>query len=439
MIVIIHGWSDSYKSFISLRDFLQKKYGASVTLISLADYITLDDNVTFDDLSEAMNAAWIDKKIPTKKRSVDIIAHSTGGLVVRHWLTKYFEPDNNPVFKMLMLAPANFGSPIAHKGRSFIGRAIKGFQLNAKMFQTGELILRGLEMASPFSWKLSEKDLFSNDQWYGANKILCTVIVGTEGYDGISSIANQNGTDGTVAVSTANLNSKHISLDFSKNPQVPTFKVRPSNAEIAFARIPDENHQTIAGKGRSGLSPAVEGFINKALTVNDGNLSNHIQNLANYSISARTKASNDFNEPYCNVVIHLTDHYGSDINDYIIEFYAKRGDRRVNDSLTRIIQEKIISKVHTYNTNASYRSIMINMHELEEHIISKKENLYISVTALPDFKVTKTVGYSTFGFNDIGCLKITPTDIKSLFSPDETVLVDVVIRRVQEKGVFKFM
>ncbi|MEJ2043100.1 MAG: hypothetical protein P8X74_21930 [Reinekea sp.] len=38
----------------------------------------------------------------------------------------------------MMIAPANFGSPLAHKGKSFIGRVTKGFN-GSKVFETGIL------------------------------------------------------------------------------------------------------------------------------------------------------------------------------------------------------------------------------------------------------------------------------------------------------------
>ncbi|MGV8690956.1 hypothetical protein ACV35Z_33425, partial [Pseudomonas aeruginosa] len=47
---------------------------------------------------------------------------------------------------------------LAHKGRSFIGRVLKGW--NRFVGQTGTQVLKGLELGSPYSWQLAERDLF---------------------------------------------------------------------------------------------------------------------------------------------------------------------------------------------------------------------------------------------------------------------------------------
>lgn len=60
MLVILHGWSDNAGSFKRLGERLVAAGATdSVTHMSPGDYISLDDHVTFDDLSEALQAAWI--------------------------------------------------------------------------------------------------------------------------------------------------------------------------------------------------------------------------------------------------------------------------------------------------------------------------------------------------------------------------------------------
>lgn len=130
MLIIIHGWSDSYTSFKTLSTKLASPepegISADIRHVRLGDYVSLDDQVNYEDLVEAMERAWVKQKLPKDPQSVDVVIHSTGGLVIRHWLTRYYTPDTAPVKRLLMLAPANFGSPLAHTGRSMIGRALKG-------------------------------------------------------------------------------------------------------------------------------------------------------------------------------------------------------------------------------------------------------------------------------------------------------------------------
>ncbi|SDS43453.1 Alpha/beta hydrolase family protein [Halopseudomonas litoralis] len=177
MLVIVHGWSDTHRSFTRLGKYLAAEgIIPDVRHVRLGDYVSLDDDITFDDLIHALNRAWKSEQLPTDPRSVDVIVHSTGALVVRYWMTTFFTPSTNPLKRLLMLAPANFGSPLAHKGRSFVGRVVKGFKSDRR-FHTGTHILKGLELDSPFSWQLALRDRFADEPWYGPGRVLCTVLV----------------------------------------------------------------------------------------------------------------------------------------------------------------------------------------------------------------------------------------------------------------------
>ncbi|MBE1079366.1 alpha/beta hydrolase, partial [Escherichia coli] len=50
-------------------------------------------------------------------------------------------------------------------------------------------VLKGLELGSPYSWQLAERDLFGAEAWYGAGRLLATVLVGNAGYSGVEAIA----------------------------------------------------------------------------------------------------------------------------------------------------------------------------------------------------------------------------------------------------------
>ncbi|MBF3202597.1 alpha/beta hydrolase, partial [Pseudomonas aeruginosa] len=52
-IVIVHGWSDDSKSFRRLAEQLEAWFGSAPTQIRLADWISLQDDVTYADLAAA--------------------------------------------------------------------------------------------------------------------------------------------------------------------------------------------------------------------------------------------------------------------------------------------------------------------------------------------------------------------------------------------------
>src|SRR5690606_11745198 len=323
MIVILHGWSDSASSFERLaRSLREMGLSREIHHIRLAEYITMDDDVTFDDLAHAMERAWTRDGLPQKPRSVDMIVHSTGGLVVLHWLTRLKTPDTHPLRRLLMLAPANFGSPLAHKGRSFLGRVFKGFRSD-RPFHTGAQLLKGLDLASPFAWELARRDCFGGDPWYGKDGILVTVLVGSSGYSGIQAAANSPGSDGTVLVSSANLQPVHVRMDFASDPDRPTIEFRQANATTAFCRIPGDNHSTLAWKDRGPRNGIVADLVKRALTVTPDAFMEHVRFCNRLSGEHRAADRQDSIAAYQHTVLYVVDDHGTPVEDYFIELFAK--------------------------------------------------------------------------------------------------------------------
>ncbi|MGP1347582.1 MAG: esterase/lipase family protein [Phycisphaerales bacterium] len=447
MLAIIHGWSDDAASFKRLARLLNDAgINRPIANIRLADYITLDDHVTFDDLIAAMHRAWEDAQLPTTPRSIDLIVHSTGGLVARHWMTTRFAPETNPIRRLLMLAPANFGSHLAHKGRSFIGRVAKGFKGN-KPFQTGTHILDGLELASPFTWNLALKDRFSSDTWYGPGRVLCTVLVGTAGYSGISSVANESGTDGTVRVSTANLNPVMIAMDFAADPQNPTITLKNPKGATAFARIPGVNHGSITLRTKDRQPEILFDLITRSLAVTDQNFESHVAELD--AISERHRAderADRYTQSYQSTAIHLTDDHDQSVDDFFFELFAKHiaadgTPGGIDHTLTARTQREVFAKVHVYKANPARRSMLFNIDALRELFIdpARRTPLFASVTAMPEIRRTNSVGYATFGFNDIGSIRLDTKQLNRFFQPDRTALLSMKIRRDQDPRVFRFL
>ena len=199
-VVVLHGWSDSSESFDPLIAFL-KENGFSVASLFLGDYISLRDDVRIEDVARRMEEVVREKMARSKgakdrlDKTFDLVVHSTGGLLARRWISEYYKSTKCPVRNLLMLAPANFGSRLAHKGRSMLGRLFKGNLTTG--FQVGEEMLYALELASPFQWELAQKDLFvpedggDSTAFYGPKKTRPFVIVGTHPYSQLSRKLNQ--------------------------------------------------------------------------------------------------------------------------------------------------------------------------------------------------------------------------------------------------------
>ena len=249
-VAIIHGWSDSSKSFHDLRDFLLAN-GYEATQIWLSDYISLDDDVRVEDVAKRMHSV-IQAALDAGKLTApfDMVVHSTGALVAREWISRHF-PDGAgaPVKRLIMLAPANFGSRLASLGKSMIGRIAKGWN---NWLQTGAEMLSALELASPYQWDLARRDLLdaqaNGTGPYGRGKIWPFTIIGTRPYPtGLRQIVNENGADGTVRAAAANLNAVGMTVDFSANPEDPQVTAwhQRSDVQFPFAILPDRDHSSI--------------------------------------------------------------------------------------------------------------------------------------------------------------------------------------------------
>jgi len=276
-LVLLHGWSDTSASFKSLADWL-KDNGFNVVDIYLGDYLSMNDEITLFDLGAAFGQALAAQKIPQSRFSFDLIVHSTGGLVAREYLCQVCRGDarKTPVRHLCMLAPANFGSPLARLGKSVVGRLFKGWDWD-HLGQTGKYVLNALELASPYSWALAQADLFDRSfKIFAPSNTMVTVLVGTTAYGNrFRSLVHENGSDGTVRVATANLNAHWLSLDFT-DPKRPTLSTRKRNVEeIAFGVL-QRDHTTIHEPDVSSQAKEWRELLVGALTVESRNYTKHV-------------------------------------------------------------------------------------------------------------------------------------------------------------------
>lgn len=434
-LLIIHGWSDSSSSFEKLAKIIESQIGRYVQEVNLADYVSMDDAVTFYDIAAAMQKAWLARNLPTEKGKVDVIAHSAGALVLRTWLQIYYSAGNSPIKNLVLLAPANFGSHLAHKGRAFFGRVIEGFN-SKKMFQVGTQLLKGLELASPFTFNLALADCFNDQSYFGPGNILCTVLTGNHGYTGISAAANEDGTDGVVRIAAANLNCAILDVDFSENMLEPTYNYLLATGKTAFAIIDGENHSTIVNKDNGFASDLTLPFIIQGLMVNDKEFADwckkteqHTQEVVNRNINNRSKHG------FQNTVSFVTDQFNTHIHEYFLEFY---GHGENTDKVAELLHGDIIRNVHRYGDDNTYRSLYMDCTTLYQHFAKNRHPLLVSLTALPIISKQGEVGYRTFTDEDIGSIVLQQSEIATLFQENRTLLVRIKLRREQSSEVFAF-
>ena len=450
-LVIVHGWSDDAGSFIELGLRLAAALGRQPEVINLADWVSLNDDVTFIDLAVAMERAWRQMPGHDQPRGHDVLVHSTGALVVREWMTRFYQPTNVPIKRFVQLAPANFGSPLAHQGRSIWGRIFKGGGF-ANGFRTGTQLLHGLELASPYTWELAERDLFvaaaMGGPWYGKGRVLATVFVGLKTYDGITGSFAGHGSDGTVRVSTANLKATRIKLDMGKNAPV-TIDHAPE--QIAMLPLEKFDHSSITKlSGQKPTAKAKALFqemvvrIAEALGIDDDGWTQwcQLKQQEHDQIITWQHAKRDEHfQAYQNTVLRVRDEHGQPVSDYLLEVEL---DDKDQGFLSRFFQSSAIHHVHVHKKDPSHRVLYVNVTQWKKRIDREDEKIVIKVSASPEYRAGETIdGRRLDDKRDFSVgyqpaeIVIVPNQMDEYFAPNRTVLVDVILPRRIDAGIVR--
>src|ERR1035438_7883588 len=184
-LVLIHGYSAEGKDFANLKQALVSR-GIDSKDINICNYISLNNEITIKDIAEGLDRAFrAHEVLGSETQEFDCIVHSTGMLVLRAWLANAGAPGTNRRLKRLKhligLAPATWGSPQAHQGRTCPGAMVKGNrQLGPDFLNAGDRVLEGLELGSSFTWELAHADLLGKDPYYdkGAATPFVMVFIG---------------------------------------------------------------------------------------------------------------------------------------------------------------------------------------------------------------------------------------------------------------------
>lgn len=372
-LVLIHGYSDKGKSFAKWREHLAQDY-ANTEQICICDYESLTNEVTIKDLAEGFDLALKTKAGLKEDEDFDAIVHSTGMLVIRSWLTTY--PKRRSRLKHLIgIAPATFGSPLARKGRSWIGAVFKGNRdLGPDFLESGDLILDNLELASPFTWNLAEKDLLDKEiQFYGttAGTPYVHIFCGTEEYGGLRKVVSTPGTDGTVRLAGAGFNVRKIVLDLTKNQSIlvpmggsPRKRWRIDewqNADIPVHLVDGLNHGTIITEPTDELI----GLVRAALKVD--NAPSFKAWLKAADAGKRIKSAQ---AQWQQFIVRAYDERQDPITDYNLQLFTAKTsdiDKRVG---------AFDKNVDVYSRDSSLRSFLVDLAQ-----VPTNEGLWLSVMA----------------------------------------------------------
>lgn len=446
-VLIIHGWSAHSEGLEPLAAFL-KDNGFEVIDIWLSDYLSMNDEITINDIGQAMGAALEHHGIMTpeehrgptadnEKKRFDVIVHSTGGLVVRQYLLHYFygRPQDCPIQRLVMLAPANFGSPLARVGKTVLGRLRVGWKWDHS-FESGTRVLDALELASPISWHMAQQDLFDPaNKIFSPQHIYTTVLVGSDSYTGMAGAIHENGSDGTVRVSTANLNARSLKLIFHTDGKRPHVTEDPQCFDpIAFGVMFRKNHGTITDPYHTiDRDPSFQEILLDSLRIDSSDAyTAHCARLreitektfADGRADTDTKTAKKYHE-YQHVVARVHDQFGEGIEDYMLEFFDEDDH---SDEIMVTIQKEIIEKVKKNSRDKSYASFLFDITDLDT-IIAQGNKIDMSISAK---KLSEYIHYH----DPEGYLTVASATETRLRNKNTTLFVDIELPRMQEPEVF---
>ncbi|MDD5160499.1 MAG: hypothetical protein PHI47_10640 [Sulfuricurvum sp.] len=433
-LIFVHGWSvTSTSTYGELPEVLQREAisnGLEIEIenIYLGEYISFHDEVILDDIARAFEKARVDK---IGNERFACITHSTGGPVIRLWIDLFFKTDlpTCPLSHLVMLAPANHGSSLAILGKSRLGR-IKAWWDDV---EPGTGVLNWLQLGSADQWNL-------NHSWinysYGENTFYPFVLSGEKiddhFYDFLNPYLVEEGSDGVVRLTGANLNYQLIKLvqncqaeELDARIDGTTIKAFPlewdnailTSPKCAFEVIPSASHSGdrfgIMGsvKKSRAIKPVVPSIF-QALKVNsqasyDETVSAMRQRTENVQKSSR----------YIMFVFNIQDNYGNPVHDFDMLLLA--GD---NYEPGKLPKGFFIDKQK--NSLSGNLVFYINYDKIKN---IKDSKLGIRIVARPD------EGFSHYAPAEFRMDGLT---LESFLNPNQTIMVDVILTRLIAENTF---
>lgn len=438
-LVLVHGYSASGAAFDTWKSVLHA-HGYRPRDLHVCTYESLTNEVTIKDLAEAFDRALRIQTGLNDEEEFDAIVHSTGMLVVRSWLASH--PRRKGRLKHLVgLAPATFGSPLAHKGRGWLGAVFRGNrELGPDFMEAGDAILDGLELGSRFTWELAHRDLVSGEPFYGPHDDTpyAFIFCGTSKYPFPLNLISEDGSDGTVRISGAALNTRKVlidlTLDRSRSSEVRRVQTAPwSNVDIPVIPIAKRDHSSIMSRPPAELVR----MVLDALSVTDADAYGAWRERAERH-SRRVLAGQKDLARWQQLLVRVVDERGDGVSDWYLDFIAKP----VRGRKWRRVRHHRMA-VRPYSGDPSYRCFHIDIDSLG---LDEGDSLGVRLIASSGSALVGYHGYSDGNMKVLGeavrvqgqgevpgawsgVIDLSTLEQISFFYPFTTTLIEIRLNR----------
>lgn len=450
-LLFVHGWSvthtNTYGDFPESLAVQAKAAGLDIEIehIYLGKYISFHDEVTLDDIARAFDYAL--RELPGSSQSIapfSCITHSTGGPVVRTWLDKYYGKQGNvadlagiPLKHLVMLAPANHGSSLAVLGKERVGRIKSWFS----GVEPGKRVLDWLSLGSDGQWFLNEQAL---DYTYGEHSFYPFVLTGqgidNKFYDFLNSYLIEPGSDGVMRVAGANLNYRFLSLNQTDELIEKTggklFQIRPAKTpvrkpqKVPVGVLSEFSHSgnkmgIMANKVTSANHQFIVEQVIKCLQVDSNqDYAERANQMAKLTASEQQKIplgkSSNISR-YAMLVVRVRDEHGKVIDNQDYDFLLLAG---------KAYKPNVLPEGFFIDRQMNLESHSLVYYLDAEKMSAIKDDCFgIQITARPD---------SGFSYYCGGQFRSEGLAIEEVCAPNQTTYIDITLKRLVDKNVFRF-
>jgi len=476
LVLLVHGWSVRDPStYGGLPERLKreakrnKHLDLDVRQIWLSEYASFHNEVTLPDIVRAFHAAVqheLGDALASGRRFA-CITHSTGGPVIRAWLQQQYLDKGRthiPLSHLIMLAPANFGSALVQLGLAKLSR------LRSAWFEgvdVGTGVLDWLELGSEPSIALNRDWLEQGSGLIGPEGVFPFVLTGQSHdpalYDFVNSYSGETGSDGAVRVASANLNFTHLRVEqqapvadkksrlgFSA-PLLRAAEPRVSPA-VPLAVLPGLSHsgermgimRTVSADDRP--HPTVSAIV-EALAVKDRQ--DYARVFDRFSvITAETQEREQVEDrsglsPYGEQLIHdpcamlvfrVRDDQGKPLKDFDVILTAGP-----EDNPNHLPPGFFIDRQRNH-LDPGCVVYYVNAARLlgAPAVIHQGRELRAALPAAPSLGL-RIIPFPQDGFvlYQPALLKATPEHLAALIKPNQTTIVDIVLKRMVREGVYR--
>jgi hypothetical protein len=493
-IVLVHGWSVfDTSSYGELPQRLEAESQAgrlpnvTVQTIWLGKYISFRDEVRVSDLAKGFEAA-IRREVlaDNSQERFACITHSTGGPVVREWWWRLYRDTKLacPMSHLIMLAPANFGSALAQLGK---GRLSRLRSWNSGV-EPGQGVLDWLEHGSREAWELNRDWIRGSSQASPAEDntapvypfVLTGQTIDRKLYDHLNSYTGESGSDGTIRVAAANLNAKYVKLEQHVcAAEVQAFDLAAKNAKDANQRLDidslhlaqnlkvTEEHDAaptafrlIEGASHTGSNDGILYSIKRNPTQRDATVAailrclNVRDNVEYLRLSREFAAENVkvrdrerleisgawlsrqvfFHDAHSLAIVRFRDDEGHVLTDLDFKLTGKQ-DRAdglppgfMVDRQKNLVDRSTLTLYFNHDVLKGLKAVADRNGKVYRDDLPGIDHMGIQVVAYPN------QGFVRF-FPAI--LKAARKVVDDLLLPDQTTMIEIVLKRIVHQGVFE--